>query len=139
MKIKCVNISNENDTINSTFKLNLAKIEKIINLDKHKNKQEPINLFKEGDNVEHKLEGIWGTITFICDDYTSIKWEDNSKEKFTNEEMKKYIIPSTKKIIEEELIEEDLEEEKIDIEKIHLQRKVDEMEKKSKFQLEKLL
>ena len=122
----------DNNTINSTsaFKLKLAKV-----ISNNAEEEKDIIIFKVGDKVKHKLENIVGSITFICDDYTSIKWSDNSKEKFTKIEMNKYIQLNNEEEIIENIVEEVKEEPKIDIEKLQLQRKVDQLEKKNKDQL----
>lgn len=117
----------ENNGLNSksAFRLKLNNI--ILNDKKLDCKRNNVIDFKVGDNVKHELENIFGKITFICDDYISIKWNDNSKEKFTKQEMKKYITLNTE--IKEEC---NLEENKIDIEKLQLKRKVDQLEKNNK-------
>lgn len=128
MNIRYIENLNSNNHKISAFKLNLNKPNNNIT-----QSIEKTNLcFKVGDNVKHKLENIFGSITFICDDYTSIKWNDNSKEKFTKEEMNKYIDLNN---TECESFEPIKEEPKIDIEKLQLQRKVDQMEKKNKDKL----
>lgn len=128
MNIKCVNVKSQESDINTcSYKLNLTKNTFSSN---EKTTIEKIS-FNVNETVKHKLENIFGVITFICDDYTSIKWQDNSKEKFTQNEMNKYI----EKVSEKDMPVIEDKKAELDIEKINMKRQLDLLNKDKKDKL----
>ncbi len=150
MKIKYVENTRSSEKEYNSFKLNLKREKECIT-DVEINKgniicknpkqyaliQDTLKInYEVGDKVHHKLEDIYGKVSFVCDDYASIKWEDGFKEKFYVMELQKYIeLDTSNKVHSDNIDIESINEVSIDMEKAEMKRKLDVIENDNKKEL----